>query len=173
MISSRWQKQNTHFLYIGPAVIIGLYLMVGNLVRSLGFERNWVTLLITSLVSVVTIIVAYVLMKLRAKSMTRVLKLDNETTEFALRKLLKDKHIQFRRQKDGGETLFEFPGHSLTMTVESYFLHNFVFTAKKNPQPATLVSLKQLDATNQSFADTLALAIDEMATQQPDRWNYN
>lgn len=170
MVSSRWQKQNSSFLYIGQAVIFGVYMAVGFFVQSLGLERNWITLLIYALVTLIAMILAFALMKVGAKSMIRVLKMENEAALFGLRMMLKNQNIQYQRQTEEELTLFDFPGQSLTMTVRPYFLHNLVLNYEKNPQPATLVTLRELNAKNKAFADTLVAAIDEMARQQPNSW---
>ena len=171
MISSRWHRQNGSFLYSGPAIIIAIYLLVGMLFNSFGLERNWLTLLISTLITIVATLLAFALMKLRAKSMTRALKMEKDAALFALRMMFKDKQIRYNQQLEDDISRFEFHGQSLTMTVQPYFLHNFVFGPKNNPQPATLVILNGLEAHNQSFADLLTESIDEMAKQQPNKWN--
>ena len=76
--------------------------------------------------------------------------------------VFKDKHIHFRRKTEEDAYCYEFPGRSLSMIVQPYWL-----SGDKNP--VTKVTLYELTAKNEAFAEMLAESIDEMANKLPEQ----
>jgi hypothetical protein len=104
---------------------------------------------------------AFILKNRFANSMVRILKFDYEELERDFRIVFKNKYIRFYRRSEEDAYRYEFPGHRLSMTVQPYWLFSDM-----NPQPATLVTLRLLNAKNKAFAEMLADSIDEMADQR-------
>ncbi|WP_420644576.1 hypothetical protein [Candidatus Leptofilum sp.] len=166
MVSSRWNKRNNSILYTGMTIIGSIFALFWMLLIWFGLERNWVSLLITVLLIGAVFSLTFALQNRHANALIRVLKMEYTAVDFALRLLFKEKQIRFNRQTEEESTRIEFSGQSLTMTVQPYFLHNFVANQKTRPQPATLLTIRGLNEQNKAFAEMLADSIDEMAKQK-------
>ena len=96
-----------------------------------------------------------------ANSMVRILKFDYEEIERDFRIVFKKNNIRFYRKSEEDVYCYEFPGRSLSMTVQPYWLSSDI-----NLQPVTKVTLRVLNAKNKAFAEMLADSIDELADQR-------
>ncbi len=158
MRSSRWQRQHIHFQSIvwGVSAVISILLII--ILLLLGFRIEVAGIFFIIVFVILRISLAFILKNRFANSMVRILKFDYEKIERDFRIVFKEKSIRFYRKSEEDAYYYEFPGHSLNMIVEPYWLHN-------NAPPATLVTLRVLNAKNKAFAEMLADAIDEMADQ--------
>ncbi len=95
-----------------------------------------------------------------ANSMVRILKFNYEELERDFRMVFTDKHIRFNQKPEEDAYRYEFPDHSLSMIVQPHWIIKS-FTMP----PITKVTLRDLTAKNEAFAEMLAESIDEMARQ--------
>ena len=160
MVSSRWQKQNIHFQrnVWGFSAVLSLLLIIILLALGFGIEMAGVFFIVVFAVTRISL--AFIFKNRYANLMVRILKFDYEEIERDFRFVFKNKNIRFNRKSEEDTYRYEFPGHSLSMTVQPYWL------TIDNQQPATLVTLRILNAKNEAFADMLAASIDEMAAQR-------
>lgn len=169
MVSSRWQKQNIYFRNLGVKATLAFSILVGFVLSYFGEGK--IGEIFGGIILVVGIGVTFVLMNRNPNKMLRVLRVDVESAEWNLRKLLKDNSIRFfRRVVDDGNYQYELPGYNLTMIVKPYFWHNLNFDPQRNMQPATLLMLGDLNGENQIYAEKLAGMIDELDTRLPHVW---
>lgn len=161
MVSSRWQKQHSYFQAIVWAVsaVISTLLIIILLLLGFGIEMAGVFFIIVFLA--MRVLLAFLLKNRFANSMVRILKFDYEEIEREFRMLFKHKYIRYHRKLEEDAYHYEFPGHSLSMTVEPYWL----LFMDPNQQKATKITLRILNAKNKEFAEMLADSIDEMAAQ--------
>ncbi|MEM7032780.1 MAG: hypothetical protein AAF629_24735 [Chloroflexota bacterium] len=127
--------------------------------------------LLISMLVVAGLTVTFALNNHYATSMVRVLQLDSEEAEWAIRLMFKDKNITFSQQADEEVYIFKFPSPGLTLTIAPYVLHNAMFERDMNPQPAAKVIFEGLNAKNRVLTKLLAEAINEVANQRADHWN--
>ncbi len=160
MASSRWQKQHIYFQSIIWAIsaIISFLLLILFLSLNLGIEMAGV--LFIAIFAITRVSLAFILKNRYANSMVRVLKFDYEEIERDFRIVFKNNHIRYYRKSEEDAYRYEFPGHSLSMTVQPHWL------SYESKQPATKVTLRVLNAKNKAFAEMLAASIDEMADQR-------
>ena len=160
MVSSHWQKQNIHFQrnVWGVSAVISLLLIIIMLALGFGIEVAGVFFIITFAVTRISL--AFIFKNRYANSMVRILKFDYEEIERDFRIVFKNNNIRFNRKSEEEAYRYEFPGYSLSMTVQPYWL------TIDNQQAATLLTLRILTAKNEAFADMLAASIDEMAAQR-------
>jgi hypothetical protein len=164
MASSHWQKQNSNIRNIVRVVALVIAILLSILFVSLGLLGIAQTsLLFLALFMATEVILAFILKNRYANSMVRVLKFDYEEIERDFRLVFKEKHIRFYRRSEEDAYRYEFPGHSLNMTVQPHWVQR-----DPNSQPVTKVTLYELSAKNEAFAEMLAEAIDEMANQRAD-----
>ena len=161
MVSSRWQKQHIHFQRIVWAVsaIISILLII--LLLSLGFGIEVAGVFFILVFVIMRVLLAFIFKNRFANSMVRILKFDYKEIERDFRTVFKNKYIRFYRKSEDDAYRYEFPGHSLSMTVQPYWL-----SSDMTLQPATLVTLRVLNAKNTAFAEMLADSIDEMVDQR-------
>ena len=159
MVSSRWQKQHIYFQSIvwGVSAVFSFLLII--LLLSLGFGIEVAGVFFIVFFVMTRILLAFIFKNRYANSMVRVLKFDYEEIERDFRMVFKDKNIRFYRTTEEDAYCYDFPGHSLSMTVQPHWLS---YDSKK---PATKVTLRVLNAKNKAFAEMLAASIDEMANQ--------
>ncbi|MCA9930038.1 MAG: hypothetical protein KC419_16255 [Anaerolineales bacterium] len=164
MVSSRWQKQHIHFQRIVWAVsaIISILLII--LLLSLGFGIEVAGVFFILVFVIMRVLLAFIFKNRFANSMVRILKFDYEEIERDFRFVFKDKNISFKQKSEEDAYHYEFPWHRLSMTVQPYWL------SPDKEQPAAKVTLHELTAKNEAFAEMLADAIDEMADrrEKPD-----
>jgi len=161
MVSSRWQKQHIHFQRIvwAASAVISILLIILLLSLGLGIEVAGVFFLVVF--AIMRISLAFIFKNRYANSMVRILKFDYEEIERDFRTVFKNKYIRFRRRSEEDSYCYEFPGRSLSMTVQPYWL-----SSDMNQQPVTKVTLHELTAKNEEFAEMLAESIDEMVNQR-------
>ena len=159
MKSSRWQKQHIYFRNIvwASSAVLSILLLI--LLLSLGFGIEVAGILFICVFFIARISLAFILKNRFANSMVRILKFDYEEIERDFRMMFDKKYIRFYRKSEEDAYRYEFPGHSLSMTIRPYWL------SMDMKQPATLVTLYELTAKNEEFAEMLAESIDEMANQ--------
>lgn len=160
MVSSRWQKQHIYFQPIVWAISAVLSLLLIILLLSLGYGIEMASVFFIVVFAITRISLAFILKNRFANSMVRILKFDYGEIERDFRTVFKNKYIRFYRKSEEDAYLYEFPGHSLNMTVQPYWL------SLDMNQPATKVTLHILNANNKEFAEMLADSIDEMADQR-------
>ena len=165
MVSSHWQKQHIHFQRIvwGVSAAISLLLIILLLVLGFGIEVAGVFFLL--IFAIMRVSLAFIFKNHYANSMVRILKFDYEDYEKIerdFRIMFKDKHIRFQRKSDEDSYRYEFPGRSLSMTVQPYWLSG-------DKKPVTKVTLYELTEKNEVFAEMLAESIDEMANKLPEQ----
>ena len=165
MVSSRWQKQNIYFRYVVLATSVAISLLLSMLFLSFGLKE--ISPLFVALFIIAEVTLAFTLKNRYANSMVRVLKLDYEKIERDFRMVFKDKHIRFYRKFEEDSYCYEFPGHSLSMTVQPYWVPG----NETALQSATKLTLQMLNAKNAAFAEMLAESIDDMANQRDNNWN--
>lgn len=167
MAPSRWQKQHIYFQSIVWAIsaVISFLLLILLLSLNLGIETAGV--LFIAVFAITRVSLAFILKNRYANSMVRVLKFDYEEIERDFRIVFKNNHIRFYRKSEEDAYHYEFPGHSLSMTVQPHWL------SFENKQPATKVTLRVLNAKNKAFAEMLAASIDEMADQRANGRNIS
>jgi hypothetical protein len=160
MASSRWQKQHIHFQRIVWAVsaVIATLLIILMLLLGFGIEVAGVFFILVF--AIMRVSLAFIFKNRYANSMVRVLKFNYEEIERDFRVVFKNKNIRFYRRSEEDTYRYEFPGHSLSMTVQPYWL------SPDNKQPVTKLTLYELTAKNEAFAEMLAESIDEMANQR-------
>ncbi|MEZ4643448.1 MAG: hypothetical protein R3E31_12070 [Chloroflexota bacterium] len=162
MVSSRWQKQNMHLRKIVWAVSAAASTLLVILLLSLRvLEIEAAGLLFLAVFIIMRVSLAFILKNRFANSMVRILKFDYKEIERDFRTVFKNKYIRFYRKSEDDAYRYEFPGHSLSMTVQPYWL-----SSDMTLQPATLVTLRVLNAKNTAFAEMLADSIDEMVDQR-------
>lgn len=159
MVSSRWQKQHIHFqgLVWGISTVISILLIILLLLLGFGIEVTGVFFIVVFFI--VRVSLAFIFKNRYANSMVRILKFDYEEIERDFRIVFKEKNIRFYRNSEDDAYRYEFPGHSLSMTVQPYWL-----SIDMN-KPVTKVTLHVLTAQNKAFAEMLAESIDDMAAQ--------
>ena len=160
MGSSHWQKQHIYFRSIvwATSAVISVLLII--LLLSLGFEIEVAGVFFIVIFVIMRVSLAFILKNRFANSMVRILQFNYEELERDFRTVFKNKYIRFYRQLEEDAYHYEFPGHSLSMFVQPYWL------SSDKPQPATLVTLRILNAENKAFAKMLADSIDEMVAQR-------
>lgn len=160
MGSSRWQKQHIHFRSIvwSVSAVISILLIILLLSLGLGIEVAGVFFILVFVIMRVSL--AFILKNRFANAMVRVLKFDYEEIERDFRTVFKNKYIRFYRKSEEDAYCYEFPGHSLSMTVQPYWVSSDM------EQSATLLTLRILNAKNKAFAEMLADSIDEMVDQR-------
>ena len=161
MKTLRWQKQHIHFQSIiwGVSAVISALLIT--LLLSLGFSLEVAGIWFILVFVVLRVSLAYLFTNWYANSMVRILNFNYEEIERDFRLLFKDKNIRFSKKTAEDVYRYEFAGHNLTMTVQPYWVQ-----WEPTSRPLTKVTLYQLTATNEAFAEMLANAIDEMANQR-------
>lgn len=160
MGSSRWQKQHIHFwgTVWGISAVISILLII--LLWSLGFGIKVAGVFFIVVFVILRISLAFLFKNRFANSMVRILKFHFEEIEHDFRLVFKEKNIRFYRNSEEDAYRYEFPGHSLSMIVQPYWL------SMDMKQPVTKVTLYELTAKNEAFAEMLAESIDEMAYQR-------
>jgi len=161
MASSHWQKQNTNMRNIVRVIALVIAILLSLIFVS--FEVLKITaasLIFLAIFMITEVTLAFAFKNRYANSMVRVLKLDYEEIERDFRIVFKDNHIRFYRQSEEDAYSYEFPGHSLNMTVQPHWIQR-----DPTSQPVTKVTLHELTAKNEAFAEMLAESIDEMAIQ--------
>lgn len=118
--------------------------------------------------SIVGLILAFVLIRRRANAMIRVLKFEYGEIEREFRLLFKNNNIQFNRKTEDDAFRYDFPGHNLSMAIQPYPLLNEVEDDNNWVLPATKITLGDLNAKNEAFAEQLAVLIDGMEKQRAD-----
>ncbi len=161
MGSSRWQKQHIYFRSIVWAVSAVISILLIILLLSLGFRIEVAGIFFIVVFAIMRISLAFIFKNRYANSMVRILKFDYEEIERDFRIVFKKKNIRFYRKFEEDAYCYEFPGRSLSMTVQPYWL-----SSDMNLQPVTKVTLRVLNAKNKAFAEMLADSIDEMADQR-------
>lgn len=154
MRSLRWAKQNTTIWYGGWIITTIICSMIQILLLSLGGMGK----LITIFVLIAGLGLTAILRDRYANSMERVLLFDNKDVESAVRVVFKQKNIRFYRQTEEDSYIFKFSWPSLILTVKP---DTFV-DVHMNPQPATKVTLCNVNAKNQGLAEMLAKYLDEI-----------
>lgn len=160
MRASRWQKQHIYYQRIVWAVSAAISILLIIILLSLGFEAEVAGVFFIIIFVIMRISLAFILKNRFANSMVRILKFDYEKLERDFRIVFKNKNIRFYRRSEEDAYRYEFPGHSLNMTVQPYWL------SFDSEQPATKLTLHILSAKNEAFAEMLAESIDEMADQR-------
>ena len=160
MVSSRWQKQHIHFQRIVWAVSAVISILLIILLLSLGFGIEVAGVFFIVVFVIMRVSLAFIFKNRYANSMVRILKFDYEEIERDFRIVFKNKNIRFYRRSEEDAYRYEFPGHSLSMTVQPYWL------SPDSEQPVTKVTLYELTAKNEAFAEMLADSIDEMADRR-------
>lgn len=160
MVSSRWQKQHIHFQRIVWAVsaVISILLIILLLLLGFGIEVAGVFFILVFVIMRVSL--AFIFKNRYANSMVRILKFDYEEIERDFRIVFKNKNIRFYRRSEEDTYCYEFPGHSISMTAQPYWL------SPDSEGPVTKVTLHELTAKNEAFAEMLADSIDEMADRR-------
>ncbi len=160
MGTSRWQKQHIHFQGIvwGISAVISFLLII--LLLLLGFGMEMAGIFFIVVFAILRISLAFIFKNRFGNSMVRILKFEYEEIERDFRIVFKNKNISFKRKSEEDAYRYEFPWHSLSMTVQPYWL------SPDSGQPATKVTLYELTAKNKAFAEMLADSIDEMAAQR-------
>ena len=161
MVSSRWQKQHIHFRRIvwGVSAAISIVLII--LLLSLGYRAEVAGIFFIFIFVITRVLLAFLFNNRYANSMVRILKFNYEELERDFRTVFKNKYIRFYRKTEEDAYCYEFPGHSLSMTVQPYWLPSDI-----TPQAVTKVTLQILTAKNKEFAEMLADSIDEMVEQR-------
>ena len=156
MESSRWQKQHIHFQSIvwGVSAVISTLLMI--LLLLLGFQLEMAGIFFILIFAILRISLAFILKNRYANSMVCILRFDYEEIERDFRILFKNKYIRFHRKSEDDAYYYEFPGYNLGMTAQPYWVSG-------EKKAVTKVTLYELTAKNEAFAEMLAEAIDEMA----------
>jgi len=159
MGSSHWQKQNTHLKKVVWLVsaVISILLLILLLSLGLGIEAAGALFVVAFFLLRVSL--AFIYKNHFANSMVRILKFDYKEIERDFRIVFKNKYIRFYRKSTEDAYCYEFPGHNLSMIVRPYWLADYM-------QPATLVTLQELNAKNEAFAEMLAEAINEVIDQR-------
>lgn len=157
MVSSRWQKQHIYFQQIiwGVSAIISLLVII--LMVSLGFGIGVAGVFFILVFAILRVSLAYAFKNRYGNSMVRVLHVDYEKSERDFRLMFKDKHIRFFRKSEDEAYRYEFPGYRLTMTVQPHWLYK-----ELTAPPVAKVTLHEVTAKNEAFAQKLANSIDEM-----------
>jgi len=168
MVSSRWQKQNIYFRNLGVTGTLTLSILGGFILSYFGEGK--IGEILGGIILAVGIGVTFILMNRNPNKMLRVLRVDVESAEWNLRKLLRDNSIRFLRRVDDDVYHYELPGYKLSMIVKPYIWHNLNVDSQRNLQPATLLMLGDLNEKNQIFAEKLADMIDELDTRLPHVW---
>ena len=161
MLSSHWQKQHIYFGSIvwGISAIISLLLI--SLMLSLGFGFEVAGVFFLVVFAILRVSLGFLFKNRYGNSLVRTLKFDYEEIERDFRILFKDKHIRFNQNLEEDNYNYEFPGHSLTMTVQPHWIQ-----VEQGSQPVTKVTLYELTAKNKEFAEMLAESIDVMANHR-------
>lgn len=161
MKSSHWQKQHIYFRSIvwGVSAVTSILLLILLLSLGLGIEEAGALFIVVFFIMRISL--AFILKNRYANSMVRILKFDYEELERDFRTVFKNKYIRFYRRSEEDAYRYEFPGHSLSMTAQPYWL-----SSDMDRQPVTKVTLRVLNAKNKAFAEMLAESIDEMADQR-------
>jgi hypothetical protein len=148
MVSSRWQKQHIHFRRIvwGISAVISILLII--LLLFLGFGIEVAGALFIAVFLITRISLAFIFKNRYANSMVRILKFDYKELERDFRTVFKNKYIRFYRRSEEDAYRYEFPGHSLSMTAQPYWL-----SSDMDRQPVTKVTLRVLNAKNEAFAE--------------------
>lgn len=172
MTSPHWSRHNRNVLLIGltisALVVFGLQWFFSR--PALAAYGAW-SLIAFSIATVGCIGTIYFYSRRNPDMMRRVLKMNHADAEFALRKLFKEKHIHFIRNEEFGFYEFEFPHRNLNLLLYPYDPHHGIVAApeKMNPKgvgfPETQLTIPGINASNNSFAQDLALAVDEMASR--------
>ena len=161
MVSSHWQKQHIYFRTIVWAVSAVISTLLIILLLSLGFSIEVAGIFFILVFVIMRVSLAFIFKNRYGNLMVRILKFDYEEIERDFRILFKNKNIRFYRKSEEDTYCYEFPGRSLNMTVQPYWL-----SYDMNRQPVTKVTLHELSAKNEEFAEMLAESIDEMADQR-------
>jgi hypothetical protein len=127
---------------------------------SLGFGIEVAGVFFIIVFAIMRVSLAFIFKNRFANSMVRILKFDYEEIERDFRIVFKNKNIRFYRRSEEDAYRYEFPGHSLSMTAQPYWL------SPDREQPATRLTLYVLNAKNEAFAEMLADSIDEMADRR-------
>ncbi len=160
MVSSRWQKQHIHFQRIVWAVSAVISILLIILLVLLGFRIEVAGVFFIVVFAITRVSLAFIFKNRYANSMVRILKFDYEEIERDFRIVFKNKNIRFHRRSEEDAYCYEFPGHSLSMTAQPYWL------SPDGKRQVTKVTLHELTAKNEAFAEMLADSIDEMADRR-------
>ena len=160
MVSSRWQKQHIHFQRIVWAVSAAISILLIILLLSFGFGIEVAGVFFILVFGIMRVSLAFIFKNRYANSMVRILKFDYEEIERDFRIVFKNKNIRFYRRSEEDAYRYEFPGHRLSMTIPPYWL------SPDSERPFTKVTLYELTAKNEAFAEMLAGSIDEMADRR-------
>ncbi len=166
MVSSRWEKQNTARFNIAFWIVLVSIMAIGFPAALFGLT-GW-SAVIASIIALITgFVLAFILVRRQADSMIRVIKFAYQDIERDFRILFKVNNIQFNRKTEEDAFQYFFPGNTLSMTIQPYSLLNLGVKGQKELiLPATKITLGELNAENEAFADKLAKLIDEMENQQ-------
>ncbi|MFK7805254.1 MAG: hypothetical protein AB8G95_26720 [Anaerolineae bacterium] len=164
MISAHWQKQHAHFGKIIWGVSLAISILVITLMLLLDFSIEVVGIFFILIFALLRISLAYIFKDRYGNTMVRVLKYDYEELERPFRMIFKDKNIRFYRNTEDDAYSYDFPGHSLTMTVQPHWVQ-----LEQGAKPHAKVTLHELSAKNEKFADMLSKAIDEIANQPSNK----
>lgn len=167
MLSSRWQKQNRNLQNIVRVISAAVAILLSLLLLSLGLlDITEMSLLFLAFFLIAEVAWAFALKNRFVDSMVRLLKFNYEEIERDFRKVFKDKFVRFYRRTEEDAYSYEFPGHSLIMTVQPHWIDR-----NETTPPVTKVTLHKLTAKNEEFAEMLAESIDEMADQRANTEN--
>ena len=171
MTASRWTKRHGSLLMSRSTIY---FLSIVTPVSLMGALEQWESLQGIAL-TVAIGVGAFVLAKsylnrISSFVISRAISAEYEATEFRLRKLLNDANIAFQRQleEDTNTHSFELVGNRLRLTVRPYDLINGLELGRDDVSDSVLtdrrgvlISLYNVSASNQAFADKLTTAIDD------------
>lgn len=160
MRTSGWQKQHIYFQRIvwGVSAVLSLLLII--FLLSLGFGYEVAGIFFILIFTLLRVSLGFIFKNHYGNSLVRILKFDYEEFERDFRMLFKEKNIRFKRNAEEDSYRYDFPGYSLSMTVQPHWVQ-----VEQGLQPVTKVTLYELTSKNEAFAEMLAESIDEMIEQ--------
>ena len=165
MASSRWQKQNTHIQNIVRIIAFVISILLSILFLSLKLlDIVNLSLIFLTIFMITEVSWLFILKNHFADSLVRVLKFDYEELDWDFRMLFKNNQIRFYRELKDDSYRYEFPGHSLFMTVQRHWI-----SRDQLIPAATKITLHKVIAKNEAFAQTLADTLDDMAKERVNR----
>lgn len=163
MISSKWAKQNGHIQVKGLLFILIALNFLGLFFRPLSIDINWINVLLGFVVLIGGLSIIITLQNRWAKSMFRVIPINQNQADFALRKLFKRQQISFYRTQEEGVYIYDLTSLQLTLSLKEVMGNNDLrFFGHLSWQPTSTITIDRLHTKNQSVSNQLAQDIDEL-----------
>ena len=164
MKPTRWRKRNQFYLHREFA-IAGIFLALPiALWQSAGIEKSAVNGVLLVAMTLFIAAITFAISQRHAKALIGRLTLDFDSADFALRRVLEQKNIRYRRSDKDDEIKYDLIGSGLAMTLIPHDTQYGLSPWRPLSACAdgTLVTLSELNGKTRRIASILTDSIDEM-----------